>query len=133
MQSALYQDPGQEVQSIKMTKTPEEIVSKLLTNITNLTVVKQLVAHNATCVSLNRSNPELTSIEPWCGLHEKAAPEAIYQTFVDVGTFWRVENFDKCTRLLQVLNKLRSSRLKLYLESISISRSLGLFDIDQTL
>ena len=118
-------------ESSKMTPTPKEIVSKLLANTTNLSIVKELVAHDATYVSLNRSNPELTSIEPWCGLHEKTGPEAIYQTFVDVGTYWTVEKFDVRIFYRQRIKLIRS-RLKLHPESTRTLQYLALFDIDQT-
>ena len=93
---------------------PTELVAKLLANTTNLDVVKELVAEDATYVSLSYNDPDLTAvrphqpqkfcnkaltintiqIEPWCGTHEKAGPAAIYQTFIDVSTFWEVLAFD---------------------------------------
>lgn len=80
-----------------MPSKPTEIVGKLLANTTNLEVVKQLVAEDATYVSLNYNNPILTKIEPWCGTHEKVGPQAIYQTFIDVGRYWSIEKFEVAT------------------------------------
>jgi uncharacterized protein len=45
-----------------MPPQPAEIVRKLLQNSTDLDVVKQLVADDATYVSLNYHNPELTKV-----------------------------------------------------------------------
>ena len=36
----------------------------------------------------------LDKIERWCGTHAKAGPEAIWQTFIDVSTWWEVLAFD---------------------------------------
>ncbi|KAK3680318.1 hypothetical protein LTR37_021343 [Vermiconidia calcicola] len=76
------------------TTKPTELISHLLSNATNLDVDKQLVAEDATYVSLNYNNPDLAAIEPWCGTHTKAGPEAIWKTFVDVNTYWKVLQFD---------------------------------------
>ncbi|KAK0266552.1 hypothetical protein B0A54_13974 [Friedmanniomyces endolithicus] len=66
-----------------MTTRATNIVSKLLANSTNLELVKELVAEDATYISLNYNKPELRGIEPWCGTHNEAGPAAIHQTFVD--------------------------------------------------
>jgi hypothetical protein len=39
-----------------------ELVSRLLTNATDLSVVQELVAEDATYVSLNYYNPDLTAV-----------------------------------------------------------------------
>lgn len=101
-----------------MPSKPTDIVTKLLANSTNLDIVKELVADDATYVSLNYDNPDLQAvcphptylpfhpnqrltlhppppqIEPWCGTHPQAGPAAIYKTFVDVATYWEVLNFE---------------------------------------
>lgn len=41
---------------------PTEIVAKLLANASNLDVVKELVTDDATYVSLNYDNPDLTAV-----------------------------------------------------------------------
>ncbi|KAK0280889.1 hypothetical protein LTR35_007916 [Friedmanniomyces endolithicus] len=66
------------------------IVSKLLANNTDLKLVKQLVAENATDISLKYNHPELKG----CGTHNQAGPAAIHQTFVDVSRYWTIEKFD---------------------------------------
>ena len=43
---------------------PTELISHLLSNATNLDVVKQLVAEDATYVSLNYNNPDLAAVSP---------------------------------------------------------------------
>ena len=42
--------------------TPTEVVFKLLANTTDLSVVRELVAEDATYVSLNYHNPDLTAV-----------------------------------------------------------------------
>jgi hypothetical protein len=43
---------------------------------------------------LNYDNPDLHGIMPWCGTHDRAGPESIVQTFVDVGRYWTVVSFE---------------------------------------
>lgn len=74
-------------------------VLKLLSHATDLSIVKELVASDATYVSLNYDNLDLTKIEPWCGTHTDAGPAAIHQTFVDVNRYWNVEEFEVCPAL----------------------------------
>ncbi|MCJ1416262.1 hypothetical protein MMC32_002597 [Xylographa parallela] len=76
-----------------MAPTPKEVVEKLLANTTNEQVLKELVAPDATYVSLNYDNPNLKEIMPWCGTHEKAGHSAIYETFVNVGRHWENKDF----------------------------------------
>ena len=45
-----------------MTMKPTELVSKLLANASDLNVVKELVAEDATYVSLNYHDPDLTAV-----------------------------------------------------------------------
>ncbi|KAK1085840.1 hypothetical protein LTR48_004163 [Friedmanniomyces endolithicus] len=77
-----------------MTTRAPNVVSKLLANSTNLELVKELIAEDATYISLNYNNPELKGIEPWCGTHNQAGPAGIHQSFVDVSRYWTVEKFD---------------------------------------
>lgn len=77
-----------------MAQTPKEIVQKLLSNTSNPEVVTELVAKDATYVSLCYSNPPLTTIMPWAGTHSQEGPKAIIQTFVDVGKSWANESFE---------------------------------------
>ncbi|MCJ1288247.1 hypothetical protein MMC26_007602 [Xylographa opegraphella] len=76
-----------------MAPDPKEVVAKLLANTTNEEVLNELVAPDATYVSLNYDNPTLKEIMPWCGTHDKAGPSAIYETFVNVGRHWENKDF----------------------------------------
>jgi uncharacterized protein len=70
-----------------------EVLSAILANPTDLEHVRALVTEDVTYVSLNYANPYLTRIMPWCGTHERAGPESIVKTFVDVGRYWQVVSF----------------------------------------
>lgn len=74
--------------------TNKATILRLLANATDLSVVKEIIAPDATYVSLSFDNPELKAIEPWCGMHEKAGPEGVHKVFIDVNRAWKVENFD---------------------------------------
>ena len=50
-----------------MAKSPVEVVKAILANPTDLASVRELVAPDATYVSLNYDNPELKRIMPWDG------------------------------------------------------------------
>jgi hypothetical protein len=50
-----------------MIQTPTEVVRQFLASTTNPTIVKSLVAEDATYVSLNYDNPDLKKIMPWTG------------------------------------------------------------------
>ena len=71
-----------------------EVLSRILEKPTDLDHVRSLVTDDVTYVSLNYDNQELTSIMPWCGVHEHAGPESIVNTFVDVGRYWEVIAFE---------------------------------------
>src|SRR4029077_9004535 len=75
-------------------KTNVEIVQELLAGATKPEVVNRLVAPDATYVSLTYDNPDLKKLMPWAGTHKEEGPAAILKTFVDVHTFWTVEEFD---------------------------------------
>jgi uncharacterized protein len=70
-----------------------EVLSAILEKPTDLDHVRSLVTEDVTYVSLNYDNPDLTSIMPWCGGHERAGPESIVKTFVDVARYWQVISF----------------------------------------
>ena len=77
-----------------MALTPTEVVQKLLANTRNAEVLNNLVAPDATYVSLNYSNPSLTKVLPYAGSHEKSGPQAIIDTFTTVNTIWANEAFE---------------------------------------
>ena len=58
-----------------VTMKPTEIVSKLLSNTTNLDIVKELVAEDATYVSLNYDDPDLTAVS-----HTTLYSQSIYHS-----------------------------------------------------
>lgn len=76
-----------------MTRTPVELVQALLKDRTNPEVVNALVAPDAIYMSLNYDNPDLQKLMPWAGTHEDGRA-AILKTFVDVGRYWTVVDFD---------------------------------------
>jgi len=73
--------------------TPIEIVSKLLQNTANASVVKELVSSDATYVSLTYNHPNLKKIMPYAGRHDGEGPEAIIYTFGTVAKIWSNEEF----------------------------------------
>ena len=77
-----------------MDHDPKAVVRKLLANTSNPKVVTELVARDATYVSLSYANPPLTKIMPWAGTHTKEGPDAIIQTFADVAKSWKNEAFE---------------------------------------
>ena len=72
--------------------SPQEVLSAILKNPTDIDHVRSLVAPDVTYVSLNYSNPDLKKIMPWCGTSH--GPESIVKTFVDVGRYWEVLSFE---------------------------------------
>lgn len=76
-----------------MASTSIEIVQKLLAITTNTAVVRELCSADLTYVSLNFSDPDLHKIMPWCGTHTRAGPDAIVETFVNVGRHWVNKDF----------------------------------------
>lgn len=54
-----------------MSTKPTKVVKKLLANTLNPDVVRELVAPDATYISLNYENPDLTKILPYAGTHAK--------------------------------------------------------------
>ena len=74
-----------------MTKTALEVMTAILADPKNLDHVRSLVMPDVTYVSLNYDDPDLKRVMPWCGTSRGA--EAIVQTFVDVGRYWRVDDF----------------------------------------
>lgn len=71
-----------------------DVLKQFLDNTSNVSVLKDIIAADATYVSLTFNNPDLTRVMPWAGTHEKAGPDAIIKTFADVGWFWEVLEFE---------------------------------------
>ena len=74
-----------------MAMAATDVVRALLDDPTNPAVVRQLVAPDATYVSLNFDNPELRRIMPWAGT--RTGPDAVLDTYTSVNRFWRSEAF----------------------------------------
>lgn len=74
-----------------MSQTPSEVVQALLKEPTNLSIVSQLVAPDATYVSLNYENAELKKIMPWAGTAK--GPQAVVDTYTRVGQYWESKDF----------------------------------------
>ena len=75
-----------------MPRTPAEVVRAILDNPTDLDAMKELVAPDATYVSLNYDNPDLKKLMPWAGTSQGGA-EAIVSTYARVGRCWTNEGF----------------------------------------
>ena len=75
-----------------MAMAAKEVVRTLLNDPTNPSLVRELVAPDATYVSLNFDNPELRRIMPWAGT--RTGPEAVLDTYVRVNCFWQSEAFE---------------------------------------
>jgi uncharacterized protein len=73
--------------------SPEEILSAILENPSDIERVRSLVTADVTYVSLNYSNPDLKKIMPWAGTSQ--GPESIVKTFVDVARYWEVLSFER--------------------------------------
>ena len=76
-----------------MARTPKEVLKAIIDNPTSIENLSSLVAQDATYVSLNFENPELKRIMPWAGTSR--GPQAIQQTFKDVGRYWANEAFEE--------------------------------------
>ena len=74
-----------------MARTALEVMTAILSDPKNIDNVRSLVAPDVTYVSLNYNNPDLKRVMPWCGT--SYGPEAIVQTFVDVGRYWTIDEF----------------------------------------
>ena len=75
-------------------RTPLNILMEFLSNTEPDKVeaaVNQLVAPDATYVSLNFSNPELKKIMPWTGTDK--GPRAYSGTFLGVANYWKIDDF----------------------------------------
>lgn len=74
--------------------SPIETVQRLLAGATDENIVRELVATNATYVSLCISNPDLKRIMPYAGVHQGEGPDAVLTTFKRVNQVWANEAFE---------------------------------------
>jgi len=72
--------------------TPVAVIEQFLSNATNAEVVNQLVARDATYISLNYENKDLKRILPWTGTG--SGPKAFIDTFTRVFQYWQNLNFE---------------------------------------
>ena len=77
-----------------MSLTPVQVVEKLLQNNINPAVVEEVVASNATYMSLSYDNPELKQILPYCGVQPEGGPTAVLGVFAFVNKIWAIEAFE---------------------------------------
>ncbi len=72
-------------------ESPLAVLQTILSNPTDIDLVRQYTADGFTYVSLNYENPELRQVLPWAGTKE--GTEALVQTFINVNRYWRVDDF----------------------------------------
>jgi ketosteroid isomerase-like protein len=75
-----------------MAGSPVELVSHWLQNLVDPDVIHELVAPDATYVSLNTDNPELKKIDPWAGT--SVGPQAFLDNLNGIFSAWDVEAFN---------------------------------------
>jgi ketosteroid isomerase-like protein len=75
--------------------SPIEVVSQWLQNLLDPDVVNRVVAPDATYVSLNTENPELSKIMPWAGTSR--GPQAVLGNLGDMFTRWENQAFNVTT------------------------------------
>jgi len=73
------------------------VIKKLLGSTTDLEAVKQVVAPDATYISVAFDNPDLKKVLPWVGTHPQEGPEAIFNTFSGVARYWEIKDFEPRT------------------------------------
>jgi uncharacterized protein len=78
-------------QEMKMVRSPIDVVKMFLKDPTNPAIVCDLVADDATYVSLNFENRDLKMIMPWAGTAK--GPQAFIDAFTRVFRFWESQNF----------------------------------------
>jgi uncharacterized protein len=74
-----------------MALSPTEVVSLILNDPRNIEHLPPLVSEDFTYVSLNYEDSDLKKIMPWCGTSRGV--ESLVKTFVDVGRYWRANEF----------------------------------------
>jgi len=78
-----------ERRSHMFSKMKAERITELLKDPLNVEFVHDLVAPDATYVSLNFENAELKKIMPWAGTGK--GPQAVLDTYAQVGQYWTNE------------------------------------------
>ena len=78
-----------------MSASPIEVVGRWLQNLLDPDVVRSVVAPDATYVSLNTENPELSKIMPWAGTSR--GPQAVLGYLGEMFTRWENQAFNVTT------------------------------------
>ncbi|MDB5040622.1 MAG: hypothetical protein JWN27_1348 [Candidatus Eremiobacteraeota bacterium] len=78
-----------------MSASPIEVVGQWLQNVANPDVVNKIVAQDATFVSLNTEDAELTKILPWAGTW--FGPKAFLDVRAGISSQWDIEAFNVTT------------------------------------
>lgn len=78
-----------------MSASPIEVVGQWLANLLDPDVVNRVVAPDATYVSLNAENAELSKILPWAGTSH--GPQAFLDKLGSIFTRWEVQAFNVAT------------------------------------
>jgi ketosteroid isomerase-like protein len=78
-----------------MPASPIEVVGQWLQNLLDPDVVNSVVASDATYVSLNAENAELSKILPWAGTSR--GPQAFLDKLGSIFTRWEVQAFNVTT------------------------------------
>jgi ketosteroid isomerase-like protein len=82
-------------ESKSVSASPIEVVGQWLQNLANPDVINEVVAQNATYVSLNNENAELKKIMPWTGT--STGPQAFIDNLTGIFTAWNTETFQVTT------------------------------------
>lgn len=75
-----------------MSLTPIQVVERLLQNSLDPAIVKEVVAPDATYMSLTYDNPDLKKILPYCGIQTRGGPDAVSGVFGFVNKIWDNED-----------------------------------------
>jgi ketosteroid isomerase-like protein len=78
-----------------MSDSPIQVVGRWLQNLLDPEVINSVVASDATYVSLNTENPELTRIMPWAGTSR--GPQAFLGNLSEMFTRWENQAFTVTT------------------------------------
>jgi uncharacterized protein len=78
-----------------MSASPIEVVGQWLQDLLDPEVINSVVAPDATYVSLNTENPELSKIMPWAGTSR--GPQAVLGYLGEMFTRWETQAFNVTT------------------------------------
>ena len=78
-----------------MPDSPIEVVGRWMQNLLDPEVINSVVAPDATYVSLNTEDPELTRIMPWAGTSH--GPQAFFGNLSEMFTRWENQAFNVTT------------------------------------